>query len=57
MGTSKKRGNYENYQFIYLFYLRSSIISIAQNILPYFKKINPPQIIIVFALYFNREAR
>jgi hypothetical protein len=38
MGTYKKRGNYENYQFNFFFYLRSSIISIIKNILPYFEE-------------------
>jgi hypothetical protein len=37
MGTSKKRGNYETIIFFF-FYLRSSIISIIKNILPYFEE-------------------
>jgi hypothetical protein len=36
MGTSKKRGNHET--IIFFFYLRSSIISIIKNLLPYFEE-------------------
>jgi hypothetical protein len=55
MGTSKKRGNYENYFFF--FYLRSSIISITKNILPYFEENKFITNILVFAIDSNMEAR
>jgi hypothetical protein len=56
MGTSKKRGNYENRIMkiinLFIFYIRGPALFLLVKIYcPIFKKVNSSQIILIYALY------